>query len=66
MTKPVEKVTIGHREYTRFLPYPKAVRDGTVRCFECGQIDEPEFHILTCEEAIIRQGLLQPKQESKS
>ncbi|WP_341020967.1 hypothetical protein [Brevundimonas diminuta] len=62
MSKSVEKITIGHREYTRFLPYPKAVRDGTVRCFACGQIDEPEFHTLTCEEALIRQGLLQVEQ----
>lgn len=55
MTKPVEKITIGHREYTRFIPYPKAVRDGTHRCISCGQIDEPKYHILTCAEAVERQ-----------
>lgn len=54
MTKPVEKIRIGNRDYTRFIPYPKAVRDGTVRCITCGQIDEPEYHTLTCEEAIAR------------
>ena len=40
----VEKIQIGNRTYTKFLPYPKAVRDGTVRCIACGQIDEPKYH----------------------
>lgn len=44
MTKPVEKIVIGGREYSKFIPYPKAVRDGTLRCIACGQIDEPEYH----------------------
>ena len=55
MTKPVEKITIGRREYSRFIRHPKQVRDGTVRCIACGQIDEPEYHTLTCAEAIARQ-----------
>lgn len=55
MTKSVEKITIGRREYTRFISYPKAVRDGTHRCISCGQIDEPEYHTLTCAEAVERQ-----------
>ena len=59
MAKLVEKITIGHREYSRFIMHPKAVRDGTVRCICCGQIDEPEYHDLTCEEALIKQGLIQ-------
>jgi len=59
MTKPVEKITIGHKEYTRFIPYPKAVRDGTCRCISCGQIDEPECHTMTCEEALRHQGVIQ-------
>ena len=55
MTKPVEKIIIGGREYSRFIRHPKVVRDNTVRCFMCGQIDEPEYHTLTCQEAIERQ-----------
>lgn len=58
MTKPVEKITIGSRKYTRFIPYPKVIRDGTHRCISCGQIDEPEYHTLTCEEALRRQGII--------
>lgn len=38
------KVTIGDREYVQFIPYPQAVRDGTVRCITCGQIDEDGYH----------------------
>ncbi len=44
MTKPVEKITIGSRQYSKFIRYPKQVRDGTVRCICCGQIDEPGYH----------------------
>lgn len=44
MTKPVEKITIGDREYTRFIRWPRLVRDGTVRCISCGQIDEEPWH----------------------
>lgn len=55
MTNPVEKITIGGRDYSRFIAYPKTVRDGTVRCITCGQIDEPEYHTLTCAEAVQRQ-----------
>jgi hypothetical protein len=44
MTKPVEKITIGGREYTKFIMWPKKVRDGTFRCIRCGQIDEEEYH----------------------
>jgi len=31
--------------YRRFIPYPEPVTDGTVRCFFCGQIDEPRWHV---------------------
>lgn len=58
MSKPVEKITIGRKEYTRFIRYPKAVRDGTYRCIVCGQIDETEYHTLTCEEALRHQGII--------
>lgn len=58
MTKRVEKVIIGCREYTQFIPYPKTVRDGTYRCISCGQIDEEEYHTLTCEEAMRHQGFI--------
>lgn len=44
MTKPVEKIIIGGKQYSKFIPYPKAVRDGTVRCISCGQIDEEPYH----------------------
>lgn len=55
MTKAVEKISVGTRLVSRFIPYPKTVRDGTVRCFACGQIDEPQHHTLTCEEALAAQ-----------
>ena len=60
MTKPVETITVGGRTFSRFIRHPKAVRDGTVRCISCGQIDEPQYHTLTCEEAIKRQGASAP------
>lgn len=44
MTKPVEKIVVANMTYTKFLRWPKEVRDGTVRCIQCGQIDEPEYH----------------------
>lgn len=44
MTKPVEKITIDGRQYSKFICWPKEVRDGTVRCFSCGQIDESDYH----------------------
>lgn len=40
----VERIQIGSKSYRKFIPYPKPVRDGTVRCIACGQIDEPEYH----------------------
>lgn len=55
MARPVEKIEIGRKTYSRFIRHPKAVRDGTVRCFMCGQIDEIEYHTMTCEEAIRHQ-----------
>lgn len=45
MTRPVPKIEIGGREYSRFIQWPSEVRDGTVRCFQCGQMDEPEYHL---------------------
>lgn len=39
-----ERIQIGDRTYRKFIPWPTAVRDGTVRCFACGQIDEPPWH----------------------
>lgn len=44
MTKSVEKIAIGGREYSRFIKWPKLVRDGTCRCIQCGQIDEEPWH----------------------
>lgn len=34
-----ERITIGSKTYRRFIPYPEPVRDGTLRCISCGQID---------------------------
>lgn len=39
-----ETILIGGRTYRKFIPFPGPVRDGTNRCFGCGQIDEPEWH----------------------
>lgn len=39
-----ETITIGRRTYRKFIPYPQEVKDGTARCFVCGQIDEPDYH----------------------
>lgn len=39
-----DTIEIGGRTYRKFIHYPKPVRDGTVRCISCGQIDEPEWH----------------------
>lgn len=39
-----QTITIGGRGYMKFIPYPMPVLDGTVRCFRCGQIDEPAYH----------------------
>lgn len=45
MTKPVEKITLPNgREVSKFILYPKAVRDGTYRCVDCGQIDDEPYH----------------------
>ena len=44
MTKPVEKIQVGGRSYSRFIAHPKVVRDGTFRCITCGQIDEVGYH----------------------
>lgn len=40
----IEGLKIGGRTYRKFIRYPEKVRDGTVRCIACGQIDEPEYH----------------------
>jgi len=55
MTRAVEKIQIAGKTYSRFIAHPKVVRDGTVRCFLCGQIDEPVYHTLSCREAVERQ-----------
>lgn len=39
-----QTITIGGRGYMKFIPPGQPVRDGTVRCFCCGQIDEPDYH----------------------
>jgi len=39
-----ETIMIGGRTYRRFIPMPAPVLDGTLRCFACGQIDEPAYH----------------------
>lgn len=44
---------IGGIPYTRFIPYPGPVDDGTPRCISCGQIDEDGFHIdAACRDAL--------------
>lgn len=55
MTRAVEKIMLGNRQVSRFITWPKQVRDRTLRCIACGQIDEPEYHTMTCEEAIAHQ-----------
>lgn len=37
-------ITDGGKTYLRFHPLHKKVKDGTVRCVSCGQIDEVEYH----------------------
>lgn len=39
-----EMIVIGGRSYRRFVHWGAPVRDGTVRCIRCGQIDEPPWH----------------------
>lgn len=39
-----EMIEVDGRSYRRFIPYPGPVEDGTSRCFQCGQIDEPPWH----------------------
>lgn len=39
-----QKITVGLAQYQRMIFYPAEVTDGTVRCFACGQIDEPDIH----------------------
>ena len=39
-----ETITVGGREYRKFIPYPERITDGTCRCIFCGQIDEPDYH----------------------
>lgn len=39
-----DTIEIDGRTYRKFIRYPHPVRDGTVRCIRCGQIDEPEYH----------------------
>ena len=39
-----ERITIGDREYRRFITYPTVIRDGTYRCIACGQIDDDPHH----------------------
>lgn len=39
-----EMITINGRQYRRFIRFPAPVRDGTVRCIRCGQIDEDPHH----------------------
>ncbi|WP_309628769.1 hypothetical protein [Brevundimonas sp.] len=37
-------VRIGNRRVQRFVTPPQEVRDGTVRCIACGQVDEAPYH----------------------
>jgi hypothetical protein len=39
-----ERIQIGRKTYRKFIPYPEEVRDGTVRCISCGQIDDEPWH----------------------
>ena len=39
-----QTVEFGGRTYRKFIHPAEVVGDGTVRCWTCGQIDEPEAH----------------------
>lgn len=40
-----ETINVNGKVYRKFIPYPETVRDGTARCWACGQIDEPGYHV---------------------
>jgi hypothetical protein len=49
-----DTIEIGGRSYRRFIRHPDEVDDGTVRCIQCGQIDELEWHDgQPCRDALI-------------
>lgn len=39
-----ERIMVGGKSVLRFHPLGRRIRDGLVRCFGCGQIDEPHWH----------------------
>lgn len=39
-----DTVMVGSSEVLRFFPTHKRIKDGIVRCFACGQIDEDGYH----------------------
>lgn len=39
-----DTITVGGRTVLRFFPTHKKIKDGIVRCFACGQIDEDGYH----------------------
>ena len=45
MTRRVEKIRLpGGQIVSKFILFPKMVRDGTLRCIACGQIDDEPYH----------------------
>lgn len=45
MNSDIFTIDIGGQTYRQFIHHPHPVRDGTLRCISCGQIDEPEYHM---------------------
>jgi hypothetical protein len=39
-----DTIQVGGKAYLRFHPLHKKVKDGTLRCFACGQIDDEPWH----------------------
>lgn len=39
-----QRVKIPGRTVRRMIHHPDPVEDGTCRCWQCGQLDEPPFH----------------------
>lgn len=39
-----DTICVRGRWYFKFIPRADEVTDGTIRCAQCGQIDEPEVH----------------------
>jgi hypothetical protein len=39
-----QTIAIGGQIFNRFIRYPNPIEDGTLRCIQCGQLDEGGFH----------------------